>query len=172
MKGFTSDFANMLGTAERLQDVSLKNLRMMWEKTLQQIAAKIVTSGIIRLFAMMLGSDFKTAGEISQGLGFYNQGGQVRKYNTGGYVAPQMFSGGGYVDTVPSMLTEGEFIMNRRAVDSIGIENLNRMNRTGSAGQSVNVTFEGNVMSQDFIESEAIPKIKDAIRRGADIGMS
>ena len=82
-----------------------------------------------------------------------------------------MFSGGGYVDTVPSMLSEGEFIMNRRAVDSIGVENLNRMNRGGSVGESVNVTFQGNVMSDDFIESEAIPKIKDAIRRGADIGM-
>jgi len=27
-------------------------------------------------------------------------------------------------------------------------------------------------MSQDFIENEAIPQIKEAIRRGADIGVS
>jgi hypothetical protein len=60
--------------------------------------------------------------------------------------------------------------MRRSAVESIGVENLNRMNRTGQTG-GVNVTFSGNVMSNDFIEDVAIPKIKDAIRRGADIGI-
>ena len=37
---------------------------------------------------------------------------------------------------------------------------------------SVNISFSGNVMSQDFIENEAIPQIKEAIRRGADIGVA
>ena len=62
--------------------------------------------------------------------------------------------------------------MQRSAVDSIGIENLNRMNRTGQSQGGVSVSFSGNVLSKDFIEEEAIPKIKDAIRRGADIGIS
>ena len=60
--------------------------------------------------------------------------------------------------------------MSRDAVESIGIENLNRMNQSGSG--SVVVNFSGNVMSQDFIENDAIPRIKEAIRRGADIGVS
>ena len=64
----------------------------------------------------------------------------------------------------------GEFIMSRNAVDAIGVENLNRMNQGG--GGSINVNFSGNVMSRDFIEQEAIPQIKEAIRRGADIGVS
>ena len=47
------------------------------------------------------------------------------------------------------------------------------MNRTGQpSGGGVNITFSGNVMSSDFIENEAIPQIKDALRRGADIGIS
>ena len=36
----------------------------------------------------------------------------------------------------------------------------------------VNINFSGNVLSQDFIEDEAIPMIKEAIRRGADIGVA
>ena len=64
---------------------------------------------------------------------------------------------------------QGEFVMNRNAVDAIGVENLNRMN-TGGGGASI--TFSGNVMSDDFIETEAIPKIREAIRRGSDIGVS
>ena len=39
-------------------------------------------------------------------------------------------------------------------------------------GSAINVSFTGNVMSDEFLESEAIPKIKEAIRRGADIGVS
>ena len=63
----------------------------------------------------------------------------------------------------------GEFIMSRDAVDSVGVENMNRINMGGGGG-GVNVSFSGNINSDDFIESEAIPKIKEAIRRGADIG--
>ena len=42
----------------------------------------------------------------------------------------------------------------------------------GFSGSSVNINFSGNVLSQDFIEDEAIPMIKEAIRRGADIGVA
>ena len=62
--------------------------------------------------------------------------------------------------------------MRRSAVESIGVENLYSMNRSGQSSGGVNVTFSGNVMSDDFVEDVAIPKIKDAIRRGADIGIS
>ena len=43
-------------------------------------------------------------------------------------------------------------------------------NRGGGGG--ANISFSGNVMSDDFIENEAIPKIKEAVRRGSDIGVS
>ena len=66
---------------------------------------------------------------------------------------------------------QGEFIMSRNAVNAVGVEAMNRSNAGGGAG-SVNISFAGNVMSQDFIEDEAIPMIKEAIRRGADIGVA
>ena len=72
-------------------------------------------------------------------------------------------------DTAIASLKQGEFVMNRNATEAIGLENLNRMNQGG--GGAVNVTFTGNITSQDFIENEAIPQIKEAIRRGADIGV-
>ena len=64
----------------------------------------------------------------------------------------------------------GEFVMSRRAVDALGVETMNRINRGGGTS-SVNISFSGNVLSKDFIEDEAIPQIKEAIRRGADIGI-
>ena len=88
------------------------------------------------------------------------------KFAQGGLVGGRLHSQGGTMIEAE----QGEFVMSRNAVDAIGTENLNRMNRGG--GGAVNVTFTGNVMSQDFIENEAIPQIKEAIRRGADIGVA
>ena len=87
-------------------------------------------------------------------------------FEQGGLVGGRRHSQGGTMIEAE----EGEFVMSRPAVQAIGTENLNRMNQGG--GGVVNVTFTGNVTSKDFIEREAIPQIKEAIRRGADIGVS
>ena len=127
-----------------------------------QLAAARITKGILSLpiFSTLgLASSLPNIPSFLGGiLGFHN-GGMVPAYH-----------GGGSAGNVPAILQEGEFVMRRSAVESIGQENLNRMNRTGTG--AVNVTFTGNVMSQDFIESEAIPAIKKAVRRGADLGIS
>ena len=60
--------------------------------------------------------------------------------------------------------------MRRDAVDTVGIETMNRINE-GGIGGTINISFSGNVLSRDFIEDEAIPQIRDAIRRGEDIGI-
>jgi|9_EtaG_2_1085328.scaffolds.fasta_scaffold02245_7 hypothetical protein len=89
------------------------------------------------------------------------------KAQTGGLVGGRRHSQGGTMIEAE----EGEFIVNRDAVSSVGVETMNRINRGGGASQ-VSVSFTGNVMSDDFIENEAIPKIKEAVRRGSDIGVS
>ena len=89
------------------------------------------------------------------------------KFEQGGLVGGRRHSQGGTLIEAE----QGEFVMSRNAVQAVGIEAMNRINQGGGAG-SVNISFSGNVMSQDFIEGEAIPMIKEAIRRGADIGVS
>jgi hypothetical protein len=86
---------------------------------------------------------------------------------TGGLIGGRRHSQGGTIIEAE----QGEFIMSRRAVNAVGVEAMNRINQGGGSG-AVNISFAGNVMSQDFIEDEAIPMIKEAIRRGADIGVS
>jgi len=66
---------------------------------------------------------------------------------------------------------QGEFVMSRNAVDSVGIENLNAMN-AGGGGGAVTVNVSGNVLSQDFVEGELAENIKEAIRRGTDFGIT
>jgi hypothetical protein len=68
---------------------------------------------------------------------------------------------------------QGEFVINRRAVNAIGLETLNEMNRTGGSGSnSINVNVSGNVMTQDFVEGELAEAIKEAARRGSDFGIN
>jgi len=39
----------------------------------------------------------------------------------------------------------------------------------GGGGSTINISFEGNVLSDDFIELEAIPKIREAVLRGESL---
>lgn len=50
-----------------------------------------------------------------------------------GMVQLAQYNKGGSVDTVPAMLTPGEYVINKSAAEAIGYTNLNRMNQTGVA---------------------------------------
>lgn len=91
---------------------------------------------------------------------------EVKKMETGGMVGGRRHSQGGTLIEAE----QGEFVMSRSAVESVGIETMNRINQTGSAGVTVNVS--GNVMSQDFVEGELAERIKEAVRKGSNFGMS
>ena len=91
----------------------------------------------------------------------------IPQFATGGMVGGRRHSQGGTMIEA----ARGEFVMSRNAVNAVGVEAMNRINQGGGAG-NINISFNGNVMSQDFIENEAIPQIKEAVRRGADIGVS
>jgi hypothetical protein len=57
-----------------------------------------------------------------------------------GGMVPKYFSAGGFsrgTDTVPAMLTPGEFVINKNAANGIGVSNLNRLNSGESLGSSV-----------------------------------
>jgi hypothetical protein len=97
-------------------------------------------------------------------------------FATGGLV-PKYFAKGGYsvgTDTVPAMLTPGEFVMSKYAVDSYGVDNMKKMNSGELVGGSVyNYNLNLNVKSDakpDDIARAVMVQIKsiDAQRiRGA-----
>lgn len=125
-------------------------------KYILQIVAKIIATKIIGLLfniiggAAMPGFDSSAALPVGSGStplpmagGFtgspLNQGGPVG-YNTGGHVIPG-FARGGHVtngslanmDSVLAKLTRGEFVMRRKAVESVGTKFMARLNEQGAA---------------------------------------
>ena len=94
--------------------------------------------------------------------------GGALQFEDGGYVGGRRHSEGGTLIEAE----RGEFVMSRRAVESIGLETLNQMNRGGgTASGNVVINVSGNVMTQDFVEGELAEQIKEAVRRGSDFGI-
>jgi len=92
---------------------------------------------------------------------------EANKFSTGGIVGS---------DTVPAMLTPGEFVMNKPSVDNIGVDKLRAMNSgqglfgQSSGGSVVNhnnfkIEITGDNIDQNFIENELFPMIEDKLRR-------
>ena len=88
------------------------------------------------------------------------------KMEQGGLIGGRRHSQGGTMINAEA----GEFVMSRDAVDSVGIENLNRMNQGGGGAITVNVS--GNLLSSEYVEGELAEAIKEASRRGTDFGLS
>ena len=94
---------------------------------------------------------------------------QAEKFETGGMVGGRRHSQGGTIIEAE----RGEFVMSRNAVSAIGVENLNRMNQGQSGGGgSINISINGGMISPDFVENELAESIREAVRRGADFGIS
>jgi len=61
-------------------------------------------------------------------------------YRSRGGMIPKYFANGGFAigtDTVPAMLTPGEFVMSRYAVQSHGVDKMKAINNGSSVGDSV-----------------------------------
>ena len=108
-------------------------------------------------YAAALAQGLANAAQVTKAAGVFEQGGLIggRRHSQGGTMIEA---------------EQGEFVMSRNAVQSIGIENLNRMNQAGGGG-ALTVNVSGNVLSQDFVEGELADNIREAVRRGTDFGV-
>ena len=150
-------------------EASVKAMGDAFVRTLISMAAQMAArAALFTIFAPFFNlsmsgiGKFAFSGAVAHQGGLIKDDGKVQRFATGGAVR------GG--DNVPILAQGGEFVMQRSAVESIGIENLNRMNQGGGGAVTVNVS--GNVLTQDFVEGELADNIKEAIRRGTDFGIS
>lgn len=87
-----------------------------------------------------------------------------------GGMVPQYFTNGGSpfaigTDTVPSMLTPGEFVMTRYAVDNFGADKLNSINSGTYSGESVynynlSVNMSGSNLNADDVARTVMTQIR------------
>jgi TP901 family phage tail tape measure protein len=81
----------------------------------------------------------------------YASRGQQASYASGGMVKPKYFAVGGKArgtDIIPAMLTPGEFVMSKYAVDSYGVDKMKAINSGSYEGEKVyNYNLNVNVKS-------------------------
>jgi hypothetical protein len=128
--------------------------------SLKAIASQLIAqAGAFALINMFTGGVFGQTTSFLKFAGFAHTGGYIKEDKT-----IQRFATGGQVqgeDNVPIMAQAGEFVMSRNAVDSIGIDNLARMNQTGNAGVTVNISAP---LVDETVVDTIIPAIEKAQR--------
>jgi TP901 family phage tail tape measure protein len=86
-------------------------------------------------------------GNNTRWIPYMSKGGMVYM-SKGGMIMPKYFAEGDLAkgtDTVPAMLTPGEFIMSKYAVDSFGVENMRAINAGAAVGSTVYNSYDLNV---------------------------
>ena len=85
----------------------------------------------------------------------------IQRFATGGMVQGQ--------DNIPIMAQAGEFVMQRSAVNSIGLQNLAQMNNTGQPSGGVTINIAGDMVGdEDHVRTKVLPAIKEELRREAN----
>jgi len=64
-------------------------------------------------------------------------------------------------DETPAILQQGEFVLSKNAVQSIGLESARAINE-GRGGRGIQIHIHGGVVQEDYITNELIPAINKA----------
>ena len=103
---------------------------------------------------------------IAKGLANVRQIENAYKFEAGGLVGGNRHAQGGTIIEAE----QGEFVMNRNAVQDIGVDILEEIN-SGNVGSGMVINISGNVMTDEFVSESLAPKIAEAVRAGTDFGI-
>lgn len=166
-KGFQTFFFDVFtGQITSMKDV-LKSVLTFAEQIIAKILADMATTGLLRgLGNIGLGNSGSLASDLTQNFGHVSgaqgpllpfttvaEGGLVRKFSAGGPV----FSNG---DSVPALLSPGEFVVSRSGVDA-----LQRMNQGigGAGGGNVTVNVHNAPASDQKPQVSVRRQMKDMV---------
>lgn len=154
-------FADQLGDAFAQAALTADSFKQTAERAIRSIAATIISN--MATFAIMSAFFPSAMGGMKFGEFLFGRLGIKTKHD-GGLI--QGFASGGMIqgqDNVPILAQAGEFVMQRSAVQSIGLENLTAMNQTGQAtGNVINVSINGGIVQDDYVMNTLIPAIDSA----------
>ena len=143
-----------------------------WAQNLIKNAVRMLSEWIgVYLTVLAFGLGPKAAAKSANAIALGIKDG----YATGGYVTGP---GTGTSDSIPAMLSNGEYVLRSSAVDRIGVGTLNAMNagatpQSGGGEEAEPVAFGGSVMMQvsaidaasfeSFLDRGGLDKIKQAL---------
>lgn len=156
--------SQLLGDMASLND-ALKGSTLVSARLAQAQAIIDTYAGANKAFAQGGVLGFLTgASIIAQGLAnvaiISRQVGDMKSFESGGLVGGRRHSQGGTIIEAE----QGEFVMSRNAVQSIGVETLSAMNQGVGAGITINIS--GGVVDESYVNNELIPALNKASSLG------
>ena len=169
LKNLYSDFSGTLNTISEDQvnaAMAVGASQQDAAKAAGAAATAFIMAELQKSIAMYITDAFSKFGIFGGVLGAAASGVVGNVFQRGIAGAETVFAAEGFdgIVTEPTMFVAGE-----AGAEYVDIDPLTNEGNNKSKG--INITFTGNVMSQEFIESEAIPMIKNAIRKGGAIGI-
>ena len=140
-----------VGQSQGFQDLARLALDLTSGMIALANAAKGALPALTAIFAI---KGFSALTQFSRGF-FGNLGGGGQRINSGGYV--RRFARGGVVpgsgnsDTVPAMLQPGEFVIRKKAVQTLGTSRLHQMNKYASGGTVSDAGSMYNVIGASYV---------------------
>lgn len=124
----------------------------------QQIQGFIqLIAGLVAMTNPVAGAAINVVGALTAHTGGLVKNNGIQRFATGGMVQGQ--------DNVPILAQAGEFVMQRSAVQNIGVENLAAMNSGQSSG-GITVNIQGNMIGNDeFVRDNLLPQIRKATQQ-------
>ena len=114
-------------------------------------------AGIVSVSNPAAGAMLNIGGALIAHTGGLVQNNGIQRFATGGMVQGQ--------DNVPILAQAGEFVMQRSAVQNIGVDNLAAMN-SGQSNGGVTVNIQGNMIGNDeFVRDNLLPQIRKAAQQ-------
>ena len=111
------------GTVRTLLDMASAFIKVA--DTLKPLIPLIASFAALKIGTALL----PTLGVLGNGVRKKSEGGPIHKFASGG-----MVPGSGNGDTVPAMLTPGEFVIRKSSVKKLGADNLARANKYAAGG--------------------------------------
>ena len=159
---FGTGFTKMVAGIIKVVGWGIGKLTILIPKLIAAVG-KLKIGKIMKGLGGLLGGKGKAfTGLFNLGAGAFAGGGLVKEvyyYNEGGQVP-----GSGNKDTVPAMLTPGEVVMSKPAVDKIGADNLLAMNAAG--GGTNKPTFMPNAFGNFFLGENRKSELVQGLKGG------
>ena len=154
----------LIGSLGALND-AFKGSTLVSARLAQAQAIIDTYAGANKAFAQGGVLGFITASAIiAQGLAnvavISRQVGDMKSFESGGLVGGRRHSQGGTIIEAE----QGEFVMSRNAVQSIGVETLSAMNQGVGAGITINIS--GGIVDESYVNNELIPALNKASSLG------
>ena len=126
-------------------------------KAIVSTFAQLISMGVFRASSLM--------GSLLSAITGHT-GGLIQDAGIQRFASVGMVQGG---DNVPILAQSGEFIMQRSAVNSIGLQNLAQMNSGGQSSPALTINIAGDMVGdEDHVRTKVLPAIREELRREAN----